>query len=196
MYPDYEHILGPASTIFKPSKVTIQNSKFEAFLFNFELRDCIGMCKRTNQPLSPCVQKYYDSTFGHSFINASKKADMMKKLKLHGQMYVKYYSKCSVPCVIYEYSMIPFVSQHIDYLIDGSTKYLKTINETNGSVLVIGHIPLAQIKTFKEVYQYTGLSFISDTGGIVGIFLGFSIISIYEELIKPLILKVSKRFQF
>ena len=58
------------------------------------------------------------------------------------------------------------------------------------------NIKAAQIKTFKEVYEYTGFSFISDTGGIVGIFLGFSIVSIYEELIKPLILKVSKRFQF
>ena len=48
-------------------------------------------------------------------------------------------------------------------------------NKLHGSVLVIGHIPLPQIKTFKEVYQYTGLSFISDTGGIVGIFLGFSL---------------------
>ena len=196
MYPDYEHILGPASTVFKPSKVTIQNSKFEAFLFNFELRDCIGMCRRYNQPLSPCVEKYYDSTYGNNFINATKKAHMMKKLKLHGQMYVKNYTKCSVPCVIYEYSMIPFVSQHIDYLIDGSTKYLKSINETNGSILVIGHIIQEQIKTFKEYYEYSGLSFISDTGGIVGIFLGFSIMSLYEELIKPFILKITERYHF
>ena len=80
--------------------------------------------------------------------------------------------------------------------LDGSTKYLKSINETNGSVLVIGHIKAPQIKTFKEVYQYDAMSFMGDAGGIIGLFLGFSILSIYEELMKPLLLKMEKSCQF
>ena len=50
-----------------------------------------------------------------------------------------------------------------------------------------------QIKTFKEVYRYDAMSFIGDAGGIIGLFLGFSILSIYEELIKPLLNKISKQ---
>ena len=37
------------------------------------------------------------------------------------------------------------------------------------------------------------MSFIGDAGGIIGLFLGFSILSIYEELIKPLLQKISKQ---
>lgn len=172
MYPDYEHILGPGSTVFKPSKVKIHNSKFEAFLYEFELRDCIGHCANIDKPLSPCVQEYFDAKYGTGFNNSMEKAHMMKMLKLYGQTYVMKNTNCSVPCLTYEYNLTPFVSQHIDHLlgkkyafknhyqfkdpglklpvlliinhqffsIDESTDYLKSINETNGSVLVIGHI--------------------------------------------------------
>ena len=54
-------------------------------------------------------------------------------------------------------------------------------------------IKAPQIKTFKEVYRYDAMSFIGDAGGIIGLFLGFSILSIYEELIKPLLHKISKQ---
>ena len=117
MYPDYEHILGPGSTVFKPSKVKIQNSKFEAFLYNFELRDCIGHCEKIDDPLSPCVQQFFDSEYGTGFNNSMEKAHMMKMLKLYGLPYVMKNTNCSVPCLSYEYNMTPFVSQHIDHLI-------------------------------------------------------------------------------
>ena len=85
MYPDKEHIFGAASTIFKPSQVKIENSQFEAFLFNFELRDCIMMCNNTMEPLSPCVQKFYDDKYGKHFINSTKKLDDLMELKISGK---------------------------------------------------------------------------------------------------------------
>ena len=73
MYPDKEHILGAASNIFKPSLATIEPSKFEAFLFNFQLRDCIMFCNRTLDPLSPCIEKYYNNEYGNSYKNQTEK---------------------------------------------------------------------------------------------------------------------------
>ena len=99
-----------------------------------------------------------------------------------------------VPCVTYEYNMSPFVSQHTDYLEDKTTAYLKSKNEPNGSVLIIGHTKNFQIKTFKEAYKYTALTFLGDCGGMIGVFIGLSIWSIYTDLIKPIIVKIVHQF--
>ena len=102
-------------------------------------------------------------------------------------------TRCPVPCLVYEYNMSPFASQSIEYLNDMSTDYLKTINEPNGSIIVLGHNQAPQIKIFREDFKYTAMSFIGDVGGIVGIFIGLSFWSIYSDLISPFL---SKMFTF
>ena len=102
-------------------------------------------------------------------------------------------TRCPVPCLVYEYNMSPFASQSIEYLNDMSTDYLKTINEPNGSIIVLGHNKAPQIKIFREDFKYTAMSFIGDVGGIVGIFIGLSFWSIYSDLISPFL---SKMFTF
>ena len=135
--------------------------------------------------------------FGFYFIRKSTYRlhfQAMMEMKISGQPFVYHYTKCAVPCVTYEYSLNPFVSQNKDYLKDAATEYLKKINETEGSILVIGHTKTAQIKTFKEIYQYTFLTFLADCGGQIGLFIGLSIWSIYSDLIDPLILLIAGRF--
>ena len=84
MYPDGEYIFSTGSNAIKTAKTTIGRSMFEAFLFDFELRDCINMCKRNLKLFSPCVQNYFDKEYGNDYKMNYKKAKMMKMLKMTG----------------------------------------------------------------------------------------------------------------
>ena len=50
------------------------------------------------------------------------------------------------------------------------------------------------INKLEEKHRYTIISFISDVGGICGVFLGISFWSIYEVWIIPLLKKVQGIF--
>ena len=59
------------------------------------------------------------------------------------------------------------------------------------SILVLSHVRSTKIKKMTEVYQYSILQFIADSGGTLGIFVGISMYSIYLELIQLFYRKVS-----
>ena len=59
------------------------------------------------------------------------------------------------------------------------------------SILVLSHVRSTKIKKMTEVYQYSILQFIADSGGTLGIFVGISMYSIYLELIQLFYRKMS-----
>ena len=52
------------------------------------------------------------------------------------------------------------------------------------SILILNHAKTNKLLKWTEVYQYTFLDFIGDSGGTVGIFVGLSLYSIYLELME------------
>ena len=66
--------------------------------------------------------------------------------------------------------------------------------KNTSSMIMVNHLKKDVIIQLEELPRYTAISFISDVGGILGIFLGFSFYAIYEyaTLIPPYIKKVTK----
>ena len=52
------------------------------------------------------------------------------------------------------------------------------------------------IALHEEIPRYTLISFISDAGGIAGVFLGFSFWSLHSILIAPLVAKLEANLGF
>ena len=73
-----------------------------------------------------------------------------------------------------------------------SVKVLNTGFNTS-SMLVINHLVQKTVKTVKEEPKYTTITFISDVGGILGIFLGFSLWSIHSAIIAPFVKKLESK---
>ena len=66
------------------------------------------------------------------------------------------------------------------------------MNDTSSPVLVIKHMKRRKIPKKVEVLAYDSDDFLSDVGGLMGIFLGASIWSFYEKIIRPSMDKFSK----
>ena len=68
--------------------------------------------------------------------------------------------------------------------------------ENNSSALIyVSHVPKPTIRRLEEVHRYTAISFISDVGGICGVFLGISFWSIYQVLFLPVLNQLQNLYQ-
>ena len=71
------------------------------------------------------------------------------------------------------------------------------MENNSSSAILVTHVPKATIKRFEERPRVTAITFISDVGGIIGVFLGISFWSIYQIIIFPLVLELQcKYFQW
>ena len=77
---------------------------------------------------------------------------------------------------------------------DKSKDIVKATGSNTSSILIINHIRKRTIRTVEEAPKYTIITFISDVGGILGIFLGFSFWSIHSAVIAPLVNKFESNF--
>ena len=64
------------------------------------------------------------------------------------------------------------------------------------SILILNHAKTNKLLKWTEVYQYTFLDFIGDSGGTVGIFVGLSLYSIYLELMEQFYKKMKAALTF
>ena len=64
------------------------------------------------------------------------------------------------------------------------------------SILILNHAKTNKLLKWTEVYQYTFLDFIGDSGGTVGIFVGLSLYSIYLELMELFYKKMKAALTF
>ena len=81
------------------------------------------------------------------------------------------------------------------YVFDGTDEMLKRINDSTSPVLVIKHLKRKNIPKKMEVLAYDSDDFLSDVGGLMGIFLGASLWSSYEKIVRPTVEKVKKIVQ-
>ena len=63
-------------------------------------------------------------------------------------------------------------------------------NDTKSPTLLVTHSETKKIKQYEEIIEYDGTKFIGDIGGLVGIFVGLSLLSIIKDIVCPLIQKI------
>jgi hypothetical protein len=54
------------------------------------------------------------------------------------------------------------------------------MENNSSSIILVTHVPKPTIKRFEEKPRVTAITFISDVGGIIGVFLGISFWSVYQ----------------
>ena len=89
--------------------------------------------------------------------------------------------------------IIEYVTYSQDANKDASKDIVQKIGFNTSSMLVINHVFEKTIKKIEEMPKHTPISLISDIGGILGIFLGFSFLSIHSALIGPLLEKLESK---
>ena len=86
-----------------------------------------------------------------------------------------------------------YISYSQDVNKDKSKEIIQNTGFNTSSMLVINHLVQKTVKTVKEEPKYTTITFISDVGGILGIFLGFSLWSIHSAIIAPFVKKLESK---
>ena len=113
----------------------------------------------------------------------------MRKLTQYPKHSLEEMTGCQQPCAITEYYPISVVSMHKDHIRDGTIELFE--NETDG-VIFFNHTPQEEVIKIDEVPRYSIIGFISDVGGIIGVFLGLSFWSLHTLILEPLIKKLEK----
>ena len=57
---------------------------------------------------------------------------------------------------------------------------------------MITHVPKLTVLQYEEVPSYTFITFLSAIGGIMGVFMGFSLWSFYSMCIAPITKQIEK----
>ena len=99
---------------------------------------------------------------------------------------------CKQPCESIDYKTIPLVDWNMKNNRDTRDKYFKDSNSS--SILFVTHVPKPTIMRLEEKPRYTAITFISDVGGILGVFLGISFWSIYQIILFPMVDKLQRVF--
>ena len=95
---------------------------------------------------------------------------------------------CKKPCESIDYKSDPLVSFKIENNRDSRAHQF--MNSNYSSFILVTHVPRPTIKILEEKPRYTAITFISDVGGICGVFLGISFWAIYQMIIFPLVDKL------
>ena len=95
---------------------------------------------------------------------------------------------CEKPCESIDYNSIPLGSWKIKNNRDHRADQF--IDSNFSSLIMVTHVPKPTIMTLEEKPRYTAITFISDVGGICGVFLGISFWTIYQMIIFPLVDKL------
>ena len=90
--------------------------------------------------------------------------------------------------------MTELIEFNRNYVHDGLDEMLLKINDTISPILVIKHIKRPKVHKKVEVLAYYPNQFLSEAGGILGIFLGISVWSIYERVLRPIFMKINTIF--
>ena len=97
---------------------------------------------------------------------------------------------CEQPCESINYNSVPLASWKTENNRDDRAKSF--MNSNFSSFILVTHVPKPTIKILEEKPRYTAITFISDVGGILGVFLGISFWSVYQIIIFPIVDKLQR----
>ena len=79
-------------------------------------------------------------------------------------------------------------------MLDQSKEILNESGSKFSSLFILAHSPQMTILQYEEINSYTFITFLSDVGGIMGVFLGISIWSLYSIFVAPVTKKIENLF--
>ena len=178
-------VIAPASPIeiILPASYNIQ-------ILDFELKKKLRKCNPSIDRMTPCVMKNYDRLYGNDFNQIVKKYINLTNAVFSGIEQLEELTGCQEPCNSVEYHITNYIEYHKTTARDDTTKILSEIGQNTSSVIIISHLQKRAVQKVEEFLKYTLITFISDVGGILGIFLGFSFWSIHSTIVVPLMKKV------
>ena len=162
----------------------------QAYAIDFKKVERMKDCSSEIRTRTPCLVNYLNQQYGSFYENFSSWIKDYGYFSLTRDESLRKKTGCMIPCSTWEYITTPISKLHIR---EDRKKVLKHLGGNNASSFVIlSHMASKQIRFSMEVPKYTAISFISDVGGIAGIFLGISFISIFDGLFYPILLKLEK----
>ena len=100
---------------------------------------------------------------------------------------------CIQPCDSFQYETKRYLNRdaEMNELVNG------TEGLNNWGMITINHVRTKNVRKNEELPVYTGITFISDVGGILGIFLGFSFWGFaLDMIITPILRKFRQCISF
>ena len=138
--------------------------------------------------MTPCLDEVYDNLFGSDFNDKLKRKLNLTGSALQGIDTLTELTGCKQPCHSIKYRVKKMASIKLENNRDLRGSHL--LDSNSSSLIYVIHVPRPTIKQLEEIKRYTAISFISDVGGICGVFLGISFWSIYQILLLPLLNKL------
>ena len=169
---------------------SIERSTVKAYSLDFELQKLISYCDSNIDSMTPCVLEAYGKMFGSDYNNVVDLKMALSTTAGKGKDALTKLTGCKQPCKSTKYDLVPFANWKLEHHRDPGQNHL--LDSNSSSLLYITHTPDRTIKMTEERPKYTIISFISDVGGICGVFLGISFWSIYNILIFPMLNKLQK----
>ena len=183
------------ATTRKEGILNVKANYVTLFQLEFEREQRIEQCShQLDEPMTKCIQKYLQKQHGN---NTFMQYVDLGLAQINGLDFLANYTGCSRPCNRMIYTTKEYFSSSLKSMHNAEAKmpFPSKINETKeGTLLMFNHVKQSTYSKHQEEYTYNGQSYISDVGGISGIFLGFSFWSFYELLIQPFIRKIKKLF--
>ena len=90
------------------------------------------------------------------------------------------------------YDSTRVMSMHKNHNRDLASAILDETGFDTSSFIIITHVPSLDIAIHEEIPRYTLIRFISDAGGILGVFLGFSFWSLHSSIVAPIVAKLEQ----
>ena len=183
--PDDYLFLGP-DTVTPGVSYNIQKGTMTVLNLDIEMKSRIRECS-TERIRSPCLQNHSDSKFGTNYSMIYQKYIYMQNLKIAGTHTFESITKCLEPCNEYLFPVYKLFHRkvqsmpHNDYGVIYALEKGFDLDRT--SAVMIMHMKNKKTKQYRQRYQYDILQFVGDVGGTIGIFLGLSFWSIYQDVI-------------
>ena len=172
------------------SILKVKNNHVAIYSVEFEEEHRLLNCQESTDLMSNCIlnslrKKQQNNTF-MVYVD-------LGLARVSGIEYLAKYTGCLQPCHRTVYKPNEYFSSPIEFTINPQAQEPFPKDEDDhplGTMMIINHVKQSSFSKHQEQYYYDVQSYISDVGGISGIFLGFSFLSIYEMLVHPILQKL------
>lgn len=172
------------------SVLKMKNNHVAIYSVEFGEEDRIQNCQKSSDLMSDCVLNHLKAKHGD---NTFMMYVDLGLARVSGLQYLANYTGCLQPCQRTVYKPNEYFTAPLEFTNNPQAQAIFPKDQENnplGTLMIINHVKQSSFSKHQEQHYYTAQSYISDVGGISGIFLGFSFLSIYELLFHPILQKL------
>ena len=165
--------------------VRIPPAVVKILTLDFNMKSLLRNCNETATRMTPCISTFYQSHFGSGYNDQVVKHSNFSEVVFAGVDQLEKMTECQRPCRTTDYSTPEVIEASVHHFRDESYQVWKETGFNSSSVLVINHQFKRKMYLVQERLRFTPIQFISDVGGILGIFLGVSFWLLYDLIVGP-----------